>query len=355
MVEALQDAVVLEKRGSIKIEPRQIPEISDPHYVKVQIKATGICGSDVHFYTHGSIGDFVLKAPMVLGHESSGVVVEVGKAVTSVKVGDRVAIEPGVPSRYSKETLSGHYNLCPHMAFAATPPYDGTLVKYYLSPEDFVYKLADHVSFEEGAAIEPLSVGVHANRLAETSFGQAVVVLGAGPVGLLTGAVAKAFGALDIVYVDIFEHKLERAKQFGATHTILWESSADEGGLVHEIAKVLGGTHPDIVFECSGAEKCIRAAVKACRRGGRIVQVGMGKDDISFPINDLSQKEITFQGSFRYYEGDFDDAVKLISSGKVDVKPLITRIFPFDEAVEAYKYNVEHGKDVIKTIITGPE
>lgn len=350
-----QDAVVLEKKGLIKIEPRKVPEIKNPHDVKIQIKATGICGSDVHYFTHGSIGDFVLKAPLVLGHESAGVIVEVGEAVSAVKVGDRVAVEPGVPSRYSKETMSGHYNLCPHMAFAATPPYDGTLVKYYIAPEDFVYKLADHISFEEGAVIEPLSVGVHANHLAGTHFGQAVLVLGAGPVGLLTGAVAKAFGATDVVYVDIFESKLERAKQFGATHTILFKPDSDESELVHSVTKSLGGLHPDVVFECSGAEKCIRAAIKSCRRGGTIVQVGMGKDEITFPINEFSQKEATFKGCFRYYEGDFDDAVKLLSTGKIDVKPLITKVFSFDQAVEAYTHNVEHAKDVTKTIILGPK
>lgn len=352
---ATQEAVVLQKKGLIEIEPRPVPEIKNPHDVKVQIKATGICGSDVHYYTHGSIGDFVVTSPLVLGHESSGVVVEVGEAVSSVKIGDRVSVEPGVPSRYSKETMSGHYNLCPHMAFAATPPYDGTLTKYYLVPEDFVYKLADHVSFEEGAVVEPLAVGVHANRLAGTGFGKAVLVLGAGPVGLLTGAAAKAFGATDVVYVDIFESKLEKAKQFGATHTVLFRPEANEEELVRSVTKALGGNHPDFVFECSGAEKCIRAAVKACKRGGTLVQVGLGKDNINFPINEFSSKEATFKGCFRYYEGDFDDAVKLLSTGKVNVKPLITKVFPFEEAVEAYKYNVEHAKDVTKTIITGPK
>ncbi|QLL31819.1 hypothetical protein HG536_0B06870 [Torulaspora globosa] len=351
----MQDAVVLEKKGLIKIEHRQVPNIKDPHYVKIQIKATGICGSDVHYYTHGSIGDFVVKSPMVLGHESSGVVVEIGDAVTSLKIGDRVAVEPGVPSRYSKETLSGRYNLCPHMAFAATPPYDGTLVKYFLAPEDFVYKLADHVSFEEGAMAEPLAVAVHANRLGNTSFGKTALILGAGPVGLLTGATARAFGATDVVFVDIFESKLERAKQFGATHTILWNASSDEATLVHETVKVLAGGRPDIVFECSGAEKCIRAAVKACARGGIVVQVGMGKDDVSFPITELSVKEATLKGSFRYAAGDYDAAVKLLSTGQVNAKPLITKVFPFTEAVQAYQYNVEHAKDVAKTIITGPE
>ncbi|QLG72893.1 hypothetical protein HG535_0D06020 [Zygotorulaspora mrakii] len=355
MVQAEQEAVILQKAGLITIGKRPIPEIEDPNDVKVQIKATGICGSDVHYYKTGAIGDFVVKEPMVLGHESSGVVVEVGSKVQNVKVGDRVAIEPGIPSRYSEETMSGHYNLCPHMRFCATPPYDGTLLKYFLVPKDFVYKLEDHVSFEEGAIVEPLSVAVHANKLAKTTFGNVAVVFGAGPVGLLTGATASAFGALEIVFIDIFEHKLERAKQFKATHALRWKPHEKEADIVKEISKALGGRKPDVVFECSGAESCIRAAVKVCNRGGSIVQVGMGKDDVLFPITELGVKELTFHGSFRYYKGDYKDAVSLITTGKIDVRPLITRRFPFAEAVEAYKYNVDHAAEITKTIIEGPE
>lgn len=348
-----QEAVVLEKPGVISIGKRDVPEIKDPHFVKLQIKATGICGSDVHYFIKGAIGDFVVKAPMVLGHESSGVVVEVGDAVTSVKVGDRVAIEPGYPSRYSEETMSGNYNLCPHMRFAATPPYDGTLVKYYLAPEDFVYKLSDQLSFEEGALAEPMSVGVHANKLAGTRYGSKVLVSGAGPVGLLAGAVARAFGATDVVFVDLFEDKLERTKQFGATHTV--SGSLGEAELVSEVIKVLGGVRPDIVLECSGAQPAIRAGVKACRHGGNYVQIGMGKDDVNFPISDVNGRELHFHGCFRYKEGDFNDSVSLLSSGKINVKPLISHRFSFEQAAEAYKFNAEHGNEVVKTVITGPE
>ncbi|CAR28375.1 hypothetical protein ZYGR_0R01100 [Zygosaccharomyces rouxii] len=348
-----QDAIVLQKPGVITVDKRDVPEIKDPHYVKLHIKATGICGSDVHYYTQGAIGQFVVKSPMVLGHESSGIVAEVGSAVTNVKVGDRVAIEPGIPSRYSDETMSGNYNLCPHMVFAATPPYDGTLTKYYLAPEDFVYKMPDHLSFEEGALAEPMSVGVHANKLAGTRFGSKVLVSGAGPVGLLAGAVARAFGATEVVFVDIAEEKLERSKQFGATHTV--SSSSDEERFVSEVSKVLGGDLPNIVLECSGAQPAIRCGVKACKAGGHYVQVGMGKDDVNFPISAVGSKEITFHGCFRYKKGDFADSVALLSSGRINGKPLISHRFAFDKAPEAYKFNAEHGNEVVKTIITGPE
>ena len=156
------------------------------------------------------------------------------------------------------------------MAFAATPPIDGTLVKYYLSPEDFLVKLPDSVSYEEGACVEPLSVGVHSNKLAGVCFGTRVVVFGAGPVGLLTGAVARAFGASDVIFVDVFDNKLQRAKDFGATNTFNSSKfSIDKAQeLANEVEKLLGGNHADVVFECSGADVCINAGVKATKVGG---------------------------------------------------------------------------------------
>ncbi|CAI4044101.1 hypothetical protein N7582_003303 [Saccharomyces uvarum] len=349
--------IVLRKVGDIVVEQRPVPIIEDPHYVKIAIKATGICGSDIHYYRSGGIGKYILKAPMVLGHESSGQVVEVGSAVTRVKVGDRVAIEPGVPSRYSDETKEGRYNLCPHMAFAATPPIDGTLVKYYLSPEDFLVKLPEGVSYEEGACVEPLSVGVHSNKLAGVRFGSRVVVFGAGPVGLLTGAVARAFGASDVVFIDVFDNKLDRAKEFGATHT--FNSSkfpADKTQeLADEVEKLLSGHHADIVFECSGADACIDAGVKITKVGGTMVQIGMGKNYTNFPIAEVSGKEMKLIGCFRYSFGDYRDAVKLVASGKVNVKAMITHRFKFEDAAKAYDFNIAHGGEVVKTIIAGPE
>ncbi|SCV02255.1 LAMI_0G17304g1_1 [Lachancea mirantina] len=353
--ETHHQAVVLQHKGLITLEEKPIPVLSDPHYVRLQIKKTGICGSDVHYYKTGAIGDFVLKAPMVLGHESSGVVVEVGRAVTMVKVGDRVAIEPGVPSRYSDETKAGRYNLCPHMAFAATPPYDGTLVKYYLAPEDFLVKLPDHVSLEEGALVEPLSVGVHAAKLAEVRYGQRALVFGAGPVGLLTGAVAAAFGAKDVVFVDVHAIKLKLSTKFGGTHAVDASRIVGEDNLVAEIERVLGGEQPEVVFDCSGAEPCVRAGIKACKAGGTYVQVGVGKDDVTVPLTAIGTKELRVQGTFRYAFGDYRDAVRLISDGDVDVKPLITHHFKFEDAPKAYDFNMNFPSEVIKTIIDGPE
>jgi len=154
--------------------------------VLLAMDSVGICGSDVHYLAHGRIGDFVLTKPMIIGHESAGVVAKLGKKVTTLKVGDRVAIEPGVPCRKCDHCKQGKYNLCPGMVFCATPPYDGNLTRYYKHAADFCFKLPDHVTMEEGALLEPLSVGVHACKRAEVTLGSKVLILGAGPIGLVT-------------------------------------------------------------------------------------------------------------------------------------------------------------------------
>lgn len=239
-----QEAIVLERPGKITLTNVSIPKISDPNEVIIQIKATGICGSDIHYYTHGRIANYVVESPMVLGHESSGIVALIGENVKTLKVGDRVALEPGIPDRFSPEMKEGRYNLDPNLKFAATPPFDGTLTKYYKTMKDFVYKLPDDVSFEEGALIEPLSVAIHANKLAKIKFGARCVVFGAGPIGLLAGKVASVFGAADVVFVDLLENKLETARQFGATHIV------NSGDLPH------GVTVDSVIKKSNRQERC---------------------------------------------------------------------------------------------------
>ncbi|EAZ62959.1 D-xylulose reductase (Xylitol dehydrogenase) (XDH) [Scheffersomyces stipitis CBS 6054] len=358
-------SLVLNKIDDISFETYDAPEISEPTDVLVQVKKTGICGSDIHFYAHGRIGNFVLTKPMVLGHESAGTVVQVGKGVTSLKVGDNVAIEPGIPSRFSDEYKSGHYNLCPHMAFAATPNSKegepnppGTLCKYFKSPEDFLVKLPDHVSLELGALVEPLSVGVHASKLGSVAFGDYVAVFGAGPVGLLAAAVAKTFGAKGVIVVDIFDNKLKMAKDIGAaTHTFNSKTGGSE-----ELIKAFGGNVPNVVLECTGAEPCIKLGVDAIAPGGRFVQVGNAAGPVSFPITVFAMKELTLFGSFRYGFNDYKTAVGIFDTNyqngrenaPIDFEQLITHRYKFKDAIEAYDL-VRAGKGAVKCLIDGPE
>jgi len=343
---------ILKKPNEVEFAERPVPKIKSDHDVLVAVNYTGICGSDVHYWVHGAIGHFVVKDPMVLGHESAGTIVEVGSAVKTLKVGDRVALEPGYPCRRCHDCLAGRYNICHEMVFAATPPYDGTLTGFWVAPFDFCYKLPDNVSLQEGALIEPLAVAVHIVKQARVHPGQSVVVMGAGPVGLLCAAVAKSFGAIKVVSVDIVKSKLEFAREVAATHTYLSQRIPAEENARNIIAECDLGKGADVVIDASGAEPSIQTSLHVVKVGGTYVQGGMGKSDITFPIMALCLKEVTARGSFRYGSGDYKLAIELVAAGRVDVKKLITGVVEFKHAEEAFK-KVKEG-EVIKILIAGP-
>lgn len=293
---------------------------------------------------------------MTLGHESAGIVMATGAEVTTVKEGDRVALEPGIPCRYCEYCRKGVYNLCRRMRFAATPPYDGTLCDIYRLPEDFCHLLPETLTLEEGAMAEPLSVAVHVMiRQAAVEFGTHVVVFGAGPIGLLCCAVARAFGAEKVVVVDINESRLQFAKNYAATNTFDAKTvsgvSVEEGArrLLEQTGIRVGGA--DIVVDASGAESSIRLGIHVSRPGGTFVQAGMGRDEVNFPIAAMCSKELKVHGSFRYGPGDYETAIKLMASKKVNVADLITDRFSFDKVAEAFSCVRGEG---IKSIIAGP-
>ncbi len=238
------------------------------------------------------------------------------------------------------------------MRFAATPPYDGTLTGFWTSPADFCYKLPDGVSLQEGALIEPLAVGVHITRRPPSPPAQSVVVMGAGPVGLLCAAVARAYGASKVVSVDIVPEKLEFARDFAATHTYLSQRVSPEENARQLIEAAGLGDGADAVIDASGAEPSIQTSLHVVRMGGTYVQGGMGRPDITFPIMALCLKEVTAKGSFRYSAGDYRLAIDLVATGKVDVKKLISETVAFADAEEAFK-KVKKGQ-VIKILIAGP-
>ncbi|EEP82716.1 sorbitol dehydrogenase 2 [Uncinocarpus reesii 1704] len=344
---------VLESVKKVKFEDRPLPAIKHPHDVMINVKYTGICGSDVHYWDHGVIGPFTLKEPMVLGHESSGIITSVGPAVRSLKPGDRVALEPGIPCRRCDPCKSGTYNLCDDMAFAATPPYDGTLAKYYVLPEDFCYKIPEGMSLQEAALMEPLGVAVHVTRRGGVRAGDQVVVFGAGPVGLLCCAVARAFCASKVIAVDIQQERLEFAKKYAATGTFqpASVSAVENATRLKELHGL--GQGADVVLDASGAEASAHTGIHALRRGGTYVQGGMGRAEFSVPMMAVCTGEINVKGSFRYGSGDYKLALELVASGKIRVKELITKIVDFTDAEQAF-LEVKAGKG-IKTLIAGVE
>jgi L-iditol 2-dehydrogenase len=336
-------AVVLKSLKNFQLEEVPYPPKPRPKHVILRIFSVGICGSDVHYYSHGKCGHYVLQGPLILGHESSGKVVEVGEGVTHLKVGDRVAIEPGVPCRFCDWCRSGRYNLCPDVQFMATPPINGSLVRYLEHPSDFCYKLPDHVSYEEGSLLEPLAVCVHACIRGGVGPGSGVLITGAGPIGLISLLVAKACGATTIVITDVMENRLEFAKSLGADYTF----KADAPNILEEIRK-LNITQS---IECSGAEPALALAIRSTSRGGKMISIGRSaKSFLSIPLFDAADNEVDIIGAFRYH-GNYPTALALIASGRVNVKPLISHHFKMEESAEAFD-TAEKGKgNAIKVII----
>ena len=288
---------------------------------------------------------------MVLGHESSGTVAAVGSSVRTLQPGDRVAMEPGTPCRRCMRCKDGKYNLCPEMAFAATPPYDGTLAKYYVLPEDFCYKLPAGMSLDEGALVEPLAVAVHITKQAGVRHGDNVVVFGAGPVGLLVCAVAQVFGAGKVIAVDIQKSRLEFARAFAGTATYVSQRVTAQENARNLIEQNDLGWGADVVIDASGAEPSVQTGIHVLKTGGTYVQGGMGKDDITFPIMAACTKELTVKGSFRYGSGDYKLAVELVAGRKVDVMKLVTSKVKFEDAEQAF-VEAKAGKG-IKILIGG--
>ncbi|GAP89477.1 putative D-xylulose reductase A [Rosellinia necatrix] len=339
---------------NVKVEDRPVPEIQDPHDILIRISYVGVCGSDVHFWNHGGVLRMVSEEePLVMGHEASGIVHTVGPAVTSLKPGDRVAIEPGFPCRRCKLCKAGKYNLCAKMKFAASPPgTHGTLSRLFKIPEDFAYKIPDSLSLQEAVLVEPLSVAVHGVRLADIRPGQTALVLGSGTIGLLVAATAKAYGAVDICITDINQTKLNFAKKYLACNTFVPEVNSspeqDAARLIRE-SNLEDGF--DVVLECTGVESSAQTGLYASSAGGVFVQIGMGKQMQVLPLLAMCAKETVLKTAFRYAPGDYDIALELLSSRKVVVEPLISSTVPFEHAAEAWE-KTSRGEG-IKNLIEG--
>ncbi|XP_032870885.1 sorbitol dehydrogenase-like isoform X2 [Amblyraja radiata] len=308
--------------------------------VLLKMHSVGICGSDVHFWQNGGIGDFILRKPMVLGHEASGTVFKLGSGVQHLKPGDRVAIEPGVPRENDEFCRTGRYNLSPSVFFSATPPDDGQLCQYNLHNANYCYKLPDSVSFEEGALVEPLSVAIHTCRRGGVTIGSKVFILGAGTIGLVNLLVCKAMGASQILICDLSQNRLKKAKQMGANFTIAVEKNTSAKDLSQKVKEALGGAMPDISIECTGAELCIQAGIHATKSGGVLVLVGLGKPFANIPILEAGIREIDIRGVFRYCN-TWPVAIDMLASKRIDVKSLVTHRFPLEEALKAFETTKE--------------
>ena len=325
-------ALVLEKKLELSLRDIDLPEKVQPNDVKIKMHTVGICGSDVHYYTHGKIGPFVVDKPMVLGHEGSGTIIEIGNKVTNLKVGDRVCIEPGVPDINSKEYIKGLYNLDPKLTFWATPPDHGCLTPEVVFPSNFVFKLPDNVSYAEGAMIEPLAVGLQAAEKAKIIPGESALVMGCGPIGLVIALTALAGGCSKVFIADIVSKKLEMCKNYN--NLIPIDLNKDNPAEI--VKKNKNNWVANIIFEASGATKAYDVIFDSICPAGKVVIVGNPMNSIPMDFATLLTKEIEIKTVFRYAH-QYERAINLLSSNKIDVKPMITDTVAFDDSIKAFE------------------
>lgn len=345
-MEGKMKVAVMEGIGKIGFTEREIPVPKDDE-VLVKLEYVGICGSDLHYYETGAIGNYVVEPPFVLGHEPGGVVVEVGKNVKHLKVGDKVALEPGKTCGHCEFCREGKYNLCPDVIFFATPPVDGVFQEYVAHEADLCFKLPENVSTLEGALIEPLAVGFHAAIQGDAHLGQRAVVMGSGCIGLVSMMALKARGVSEVYVVDIMDKRLEKAMELGAAAVI---NGAREN-VVERVKELTNGRGADLVIETAGTEITTRQAIDMARKGSNIVLVGYSKTgEMNLPMSLVLDKELTFKSVFRYRH-IYPLAIDAVAAGKVNLKGIVTDIFSLDETQKAMDYSVNHKADIVKAVI----
>ena len=338
-------ALVLKEKNQLAIMDMAIRETFGPDDVRIKMHTIGICGSDVHYYTHGKIGNFIVKEPMILGHEASGTIIEVGKNVKRLKAGDRVCMEPGVPDLRSRATMEGMYNLDPAVVFWATPPYHGCLRETVVHPAMFTFKLPDNVSYAEGAMVEPLSVGLQAVKKANIKPGDVALVTGCGTIGILTGLAALAGGCSKVIITDVIDPKLNIAAGYGMIPVNIKKQS-----LQKVVDEITGGWGVDAIFEASGNEAAIANIFQPLCPGGKVVFIGMPVNPVPVDIVAAQAKEARIETVFRY-ANLYPRALALMSSGKINVKPLVTDKYKFADAVKAYDYAAKPEPRTVKIVI----
>lgn len=332
--------------GKMGFTERAIPQPAD-NEVLVKLEYVGICGSDMHYYETGRIGDYIVKPPFVLGHEPGGTVVEVGKNVTHLKPGDRVALEPGKTCGHCEFCREGKYNLCPDVVFFATPPIDGVFQEYVAHEAGLCFKLPDNVDTMEGALIEPLAVGFHAANQGGAHAGQTAVVFGSGCIGLVSMMALKAEGVSKVYVVDIMQKRLDKALELGATGVI----NSKETDVLKEVERLTDGKGADLVIETAGMEITTRQAINIAKKGATIVLVGYSKSgEMTLPLSLALDKELTFKTVFRYRH-IYPMAIEAVASGKVNLKGIVTNIFDFDNIQNAMDNSVQDKANIVKAVV----
>lgn len=325
-------ALVLEGTNQLAIRDVVAERALQPHEVRIAVKNVGICGSDLHYYRHGRIGPFVVERPMVLGHEAAGTVTEVGAAVTQLQKGDRVCMEPGIPNPRSRAARNGQYNLDPEVNFWATPPIDGCLMPEVIHPADYTFRLPDGVSHEIGALVEPLATGMQAADKARIRPGDTAVVVGAGTIGIMTALSALAGGCSRVIIADLMTEKLAVAGRYPGLIPI----NITERSLSERVMTLTDGWGAEQIFEASGSPKAYGGLPTLACPGGCLVLVGMPSEPVSLNIVEIQAKELRIESVFRY-ANQFPRALALLGTERIDLKPLVSGVYPFSQAIAAFE------------------
>ena len=328
-------ASFLNKAGDMSVKEIEIPTL-DADQVLVKVESVGVCGSDVHYYKHGKIGPFIVNKPLILGHELSGVITDVGSDVSKNRVGERVAVEPQRACGNCDQCTAGRYNLCPAMEFYATPPIDGAFCEYVKIQSKFAYAIPESISFDAAALIEPMSVCIWAAQKAQITKGSRVLIAGAGPIGVIMAQVASALGASEVVVTDIVSDRLAFVLKHGATRTINTKSES------------IGDEKFDAFIDACGVESAVVSGIKATGPAGRVLLVGLGSDEMKLPISHIQNNEIIVTGVFRY-TNTWPIAIELLANKKVNLDAIVTHHFGLDQAEDAL--NATTSPDAMKVIV----
>jgi D-xylulose reductase len=345
--EKTMKALVLEEKKKLSLRDFPITETTGPYDVKIQIKACGICGSDVHYYQEGAIGDFIVKEPMILGHEAAGIIIEKGEKVRDLAIGDLVCMEPGIPNYRSHEVMEGLYNIDPDVVFWATPPVHGCLRETVVHPAQFCFKLPPGMSPAEGAMMEPLAIGIEAAKKAAIKPGDTALVVGCGTIGVMCAISALAGGCGRVFVSDIKQEKLDLAASYDRN---IIPVNTGTVKLEEFITEETGGRGCNVVFEASGSPRVYPDFFRCAGKGGKVVLVGMMNGTVPIDVAFLQGRGLSIETIFRYLNC-FDRAIALVGAGKIDIKRFISKTFKFEDAIAAYEYAAAGFPEVVKVMI----
>ena len=345
-MKGMMKTAVMTAIGKMELTERPIPSPA-PGEVLVKVEYVGICGSDLHYFESGRIGDYVVKPPFVLGHEAGGVVVETGEGVTDLVPGDRVALEPGKTCGHCEHCKEGRYNLCENVIFFATPPVDGVFQEYVAHEAGLCFKIPDQMSTMEAALIEPLAVGLHAAGQGGACLGQTAVVTGAGCIGLCCLLSLRAMGVSRIIVVDVMKKRLDKAMELGADYVI----NGKEEDTAARILELTDGRGADLGIETAGSQVTAAQLIRGAKKGSTIVFVGYSASgEMALPMSLALDKELTFQTVFRY-RNIYPKAIEAVSSGRIRVRDIVTDIFRLDEIQHAMDACVRNKADIVKGVV----